>query len=88
MICASHDPLDHEARITEVLLAYFEDNSSWRRNGWAPLLDDYPELASELSQFFADRELLDGILDPLRTSLVLNEADCREISKFRDRFEK
>jgi hypothetical protein len=56
----------HEDRLNEVLLAYLEGGAG----DPAPLQLRYPDLADELADFVACREVVEGLAAPLRQAFL------------------
>jgi tetratricopeptide (TPR) repeat protein/tRNA A-37 threonylcarbamoyl transferase component Bud32 len=63
-----------EARLEEVLAAYFDAVDAGQPDDRATLLARYPELATELATFFAEQERLLELASPLRSLLQAEQA--------------
>jgi serine/threonine protein kinase len=58
---------DREQQLDEVVTAYLKEAQAGRIPEQAAWLERYPELAQELTEFFADRASLERLAAPLRT---------------------
>jgi WD40 repeat protein len=78
---ASHST-EREQRLGDVLGAYFVEVEEGRAPSREELLDRHPDLAPELSEFFAEQDRLEGIIAPLRDvghSTEVDDADPAQV---------
>jgi serine/threonine-protein kinase len=61
-----HDPADRERRLQEILVGYFQAIDGGRTVDRQELLNQHPEMASDLQAFFADQDRVDRLAKPFR----------------------
>jgi hypothetical protein len=66
MIRTERDPADRDERLNEALLAYLEALEPGATPDRREFLDRYPEFTAELTDFFACRDRVEGIVASLR----------------------
>src|SRR4051794_5027453 len=78
MLLAAGDIRDRNDRLEEAVVAYFEAVESGHmpdRSQWAAR---YPELATELAEFFANQDQVDSWTAPLRKVALASSTESRD----------
>src|SRR5262245_5823265 len=60
---------DHDQRLDAILADYFKAAAAGHGSAPEALIARYPDLASELAEFFADYRHLNQVVEPVRTAL-------------------
>ena len=76
---------DREERLHAVLLGYLEADTLGEAPDPSRLLEQHPEFADELAEFFACRRRVESIVAPLRTGMI-TDSGAGEVGAFRGGF--